>query len=203
MIGICNDCKKERKLVARGFCGGCYKKFRKSKEFEFLDLTKRDIGKRYGRLVVTGVTEKRAKNKGYIVTCKCDCGNTFVTELRYLKDGGTTSCGCYQKECAKKSHDQNIKFDEEHGYFQNTCVHHLKSKISSANTSGVKGVSFSKKYQKWETYISIKGKRYHLGMFKNLDDARKARELAEEKYFNPVLKDFDDFIKSTKEQNKG
>lgn len=55
--------------------------------------------------------------------------------------------------------------------------------ISSSNTSGKKGVSWSKSEGKWKAYISYNHKRIHLGTFIKYEDAVKAREEAEDKYF--------------------
>lgn len=55
--------------------------------------------------------------------------------------------------------------------------------LPSNNTSGIVGVSFNKKYNKYETYITIKYKRKFLGLYDSIEDAIKARKQAEEKYF--------------------
>lgn len=56
-------------------------------------------------------------------------------------------------------------------------------KTSKANTSGYKGVYWSKEKGKWYSKIGYKNKNIHLGYFSNIDDAIKAREEAEIKYF--------------------
>ena len=60
------------------------------------DLT----GERFGRLVV----EHRAENKGSqtMWLCHCDCGKTTIVSAGHLKDGHTTSCGCFHNETMKK-----------------------------------------------------------------------------------------------------
>jgi hypothetical protein len=55
------------------------------------------------------------------------------------------------------------------------------------NKSGVKGVRFNEKRQKWEAYIQVHGSKIHLGRWDKREDAVKARLLAEEKYFEPLL----------------
>lgn len=55
--------------------------------------------------------------------------------------------------------------------------------LLQTNTSGVTGVSFNKKSDKWEAYIGIDNKRIHLGKFNDFEDAVSARKEAEEKYF--------------------
>lgn len=59
---------------------------------KLIDLT----GKRFGRLTVL----ERAPNRGKKVRwlCKCDCGNTAVVYASALKQGDTSSCGCYNVE---------------------------------------------------------------------------------------------------------
>ena len=55
--------------------------------------------------------------------------------------------------------------------------------LPSNNTSGVVGISFNKKYNKYETYITINYKRKSLGLYDSIEDAIKTRKDAEEKYF--------------------
>ena len=56
--------------------------------------------------------------------------------------------------------------------------------LRSDNTSGVTGVSFDKRYDKWAAYINIdKNKRKFLGYFSDKQDAISARLQAEKKYF--------------------
>lgn len=57
------------------------------------------------------------------------------------------------------------------------------SKISTRNKSGIKGVSFDKRSNKWRARIHLNGKDVHLGYFNDVDEAKKARKQAEIKYF--------------------
>lgn len=62
---------------------------------------------------------------------------------------------------------------------QNTMNSHMLKN----NTSGVKGVRFSKDKNKWNAYITFNKKQIHLGYFDLKDEAIAARKKAEEKYF--------------------
>lgn len=53
--------------------------------------------------------------------------------------------------------------------------------IQRKNKTGVKGIS--KNGKRWVASIQVNKKRIYLGIFKNFDDAVKARKQAEEKYF--------------------
>jgi hypothetical protein len=50
-------------------------------------------------------------------------------------------------------------------------------------SSGVAGVSWTKKDKKWRAYITVDKKQIHLGYFDDKHDAIKARLVAEQKYF--------------------
>jgi hypothetical protein len=66
----------------------------------------------------------------------------------------------------------------------------VNSNLRANNSSGVTGVSFSKRQNKWRSYISSNGKRLELGWFKDLEIAVKERLFAEIKYYpdNPPQK---------------
>ena len=57
------------------------------------------IGQKFGRLTVIR-RGKNNKNNMVMWWCKCDCGNPNLKLIEYanLKSGGTTSCGCYNRE---------------------------------------------------------------------------------------------------------
>lgn len=57
------------------------------------DLT----GKRFGKLVVVGLSNERTADRRYIWVCRCDCGNMKNVPSRSLKKGITRSCGCLAK----------------------------------------------------------------------------------------------------------
>jgi len=63
---------------------------------EFIDLT----NKIFGRLTVM----ERVDNNKHGQTrfkCQCICGNTSIVLSRLLRNGTTTSCGCYHDEMSK------------------------------------------------------------------------------------------------------
>jgi hypothetical protein len=52
----------------------------------------------------------------------------------------------------------------------------------SNNTSGVTGVSWNKRTQKWEAHITSNYKKVFLGLFDSIEDATNARLSAKKKY---------------------
>ena len=59
----------------------------------------------------------------------------------------------------------------------------MNKSIRLNNTSGVSGVHFDKRINKWIARIQIEGKRITLGRFNNFDEAVRARKQAEEKHY--------------------
>lgn len=55
--------------------------------------------------------------------------------------------------------------------------------LSKANKSGVTGVCWYARKDKWIAYITVDGKRIHLGYFDDFDEAVKVRHEAEYEYF--------------------
>lgn len=55
------------------------------------------------------------------------------------------------------------------------------AKLKSTNTSGVKGVNWCKKYMRWHGRVSFKGKRHHVGYFKDKDECVNAVKKLREK----------------------
>jgi hypothetical protein len=88
-----------------------------------------------------------------------------------------------------KSHSID-RINNNDGYYKENCRWtDIKTQANNKrpmkkpidNTSGYKGIDFSKKNNKWRARI-YKGKEIHLGLFDNIEDAIKARELAEKEF---------------------
>lgn len=67
--------------------------------------SKNYIGDRFGRLIVIeqyyAPRGKNSKNSLWF-TLKCDCGDVVDRVSSYIKNGHTTSCGCYQRDVVKE-----------------------------------------------------------------------------------------------------
>ncbi|TPE70688.1 AP2 domain-containing protein [Halalkalibacterium halodurans] len=140
---------------------------------------KSEVGKRFGKLFVIEELTERAKDGRKQYKCRCDCGNVITTKGVYLRQGDTLSCGC-----VKINIMQNGK---NRGKIDNTNIYSLKKKIQKNNTSGAKGVSYSRTLNKWVAYININKRKINLGAYAKKEDAIKARLDAEEKYHKPYL----------------
>lgn len=80
------------------------------------------------------------------------------------------------------------RIDNNKGYFKDNCkwatrIEQARNcRIYKNNKTGVCGISWNKQYQKYHVRIMINYKKYHIGYFKFLEDAKAARIVAEQKY---------------------
>lgn len=140
------------------------------------------MGRRYGKLTVTGATEQR-KNGYTVWLCRCGCGNETIVGQMPLQSGKTKSCGCLQSE----TYRDNLKLVD------GTSVTMLETTMDrriANNTSGHTGVYLDKKRGKWVAQITFKGKTHYLGSYAEKQEAVKARRRGEEEFFEPFLVEF-------------
>ena len=75
--------------------------------------------------------------------------------------------------------------DPDKGYSKDNCrwasasLQARNQRVSKRSKSGVSGVTFHSKHQKWQADITFKGKQTYLGLFENKEDAISARKNAE------------------------
>lgn len=146
------------------------------------------LGHKFGRLTPVKLIGSRNKNMLYL--CKCDCGGEIKATAKDLKYGSVTSCGCKNREHLKNA-DR-----EAWGFVDGTNKRTFENETMWINnTSGVRGVSWSRSNNGWYAYIRYKGKSYSLGTFKELHLAAYVRKEAEK----AVLEDrFEEWIKEYK-----
>jgi hypothetical protein len=77
-------------------------------------------------------------------------------------------CVDHKNNDRTNNHISNLRFATSKENNQNR-------KLSSKNTSNIKGVHFDKRRKKWRARIMIDGISVHIGYFDNLEDARTAR----------------------------
>lgn len=101
------DCGKEKTVDTASLKSGKTKScgcLNLEKAIERIKGKKRNaipmIGKRFGRLVVLSEVESSKREKRYL--CQCDCGNKREAFGTLLRKGVVRSCGCLQRETARK-----------------------------------------------------------------------------------------------------
>lgn len=146
-------------------------------------------GKRFGGLTVIGRSDKRAargKRTVPLWECRCDCGAITYKATDTLNNDEYSSC----QKCAGKY--AAAKAREGAGFFEGTQISKIKDMSpTAANTSGVRGVYFDKRQNKWRARLRFKGKIMSFGSFSRFEDAVFARKMAEKEYFGTFLEEND------------
>lgn len=183
------DCGREKEFnksnIKRGLarsCGSCVRKHTRR------DLIKDVTGQRFGKLVVL-------KELGYRrVLCRCDCGNVKEINKSHLLNGDIISCGCELKKTAIKSRAPKL--------YKGTDINKLKAnKATSRSTTGIRGVSYSTRREKYRANIGFRGQKFELGYFDTIEEAAKARKAAEERLYKPLIEEWRN--KDAGQQKKG
>lgn len=174
------DCGTEKEFiksnVKRGLtksCGSCVRRHTRR------DLIKNMTGKRFGKLVVL-------KELGYRrVLCRCDCGNIKEINKSHLLSGDVISCGCELKKTAIKSREPKL--------YRGTDINMLKNKKpTSRSHTGIRGVSYDKRREKYRANIGFRGQKFELGYFDTIEEAAAARKAAEERLYKPLIEEWEE-----------
>ena len=140
-------------------------------------------GRKYHFLTALYPLKERSEKGEVIWRCRCDCGNEINVTYNELVYSNLRSCGCKKKAHALRMQEFLTRADQ-------TSIDRLRSKnLSSANSSGVKGVYFHK--GKWIAKIVFQYKQYHLGRFATKEEAIEARLEGERLLFDGVVAHYD------------
>ena len=200
------SCGKEKEVknwyLKNGGSKSCgHTRVNRSNKTKYAKTDSRVLGKTFGELTPL----KRVNTSGRArYLCKCSCGREVVVYAVNLEHGRQKSCGDRihmtdeHKENFVKAGEENIK-DKQ---VEDTNLYNLTSKPTKRSTTGVRGVTLDKKTGHYRASINFQKKFIHLGTFKTLDEAKKARKEAEDKYFKPMLDKYKDKFKDGKNDKK-
>lgn len=183
------DCGNEKWIrsdgIKRGFqtsCG-CLKE---KNWFSRKDVT----GQRFGQL--TAISCEGVGDDGIALwKCKCDCGNIIVVSKSMLRGNNKKSCGCLLLKSRLDNANKAYESNKENNWVEGTSLLKIKSKkLLKNNKSGIKGVSWDSKREKWIAQITFKGKNHNLGRYDKIENAVKARKEAELKLFKPIIEKY-------------
>jgi hypothetical protein len=109
----------------------------------FKKITQIKVGDMFGRPTVVEELAERSKHGDRILHCKCECGNYRKVLRGNLKNGNSTSCGCYGREkktkppgirswvrlydrCRNNANQRNITFSINFDQFINMATQDCK-----------------------------------------------------------------------------
>lgn len=150
-------------------------------------MKKRDDlkGQHIGHLTVLERSDKRGvrgKRTVPLWKCQCDCGAIIYKATDTLTSSKTNMCEkCAEKHRVKRMH-------ESAGFVDGTQVSRFTKKDRPANAaSGVRGVYYEPRAQKWRARIKFKGKLMTIGTFDTIEQAAEARKDAEKELLEPYM----------------
>ncbi len=141
-------------------------------------------GQVFGRLTVTAYAGQ--KNTDSTWRCRCTCGGETVVRRRALITGDTISCGCAKKEQDSINLQKGREHVEENLLVGGTFISILDRKPTKGRDLP-KGVTFRRKRKVYEARIMLKDVHYFIGTYKDVATAERARKIAEEILYKPVL----------------
>ena len=151
-------------------------------------LKRRELtGQHIGQLTVLGRSDRtapRGKRRVPLWKCRCDCGAITYKATDILTNDAQNSCA----QCAAMHASKLAR--EAAGYVGGTQISRIKDmKLTAANSSGVRGVYFEKRSNKWRARLRFQGRIMNFGSYERFEDAVAARKAAEEEYFGTFLKE--------------
>lgn len=121
---------------------------------------------KYGRLTIITEAPKDKYGKR-CVRCLCDCGNEVpVVNLRSLKTGNTTSCGCYRLEVARRANRTHGKTRTQiYNTWRGMKDRCTNPKATNYSNYGGRGISLCEQWESFETFYQwAKGNGYQPGL---------------------------------------
>ena len=117
--------------------------------------------------------------KGYVMTVMyINCVRTTVYLHRFVM-----GCWTYTQDVDHKSGNRLDNRKSELRLVSRLVQQINRHKHHSSNRSGIRGVAWYSRAQKWRARIKFGGKSIHLGLFDTKDAAIDARRNAEKQYF--------------------
>lgn len=123
------------------------------------------IGQTFNRLTVLRPSTKRHKHRGPFWICQCICGNECTVRSDGLRNGHAKSCGCLQRETAKKLASEKILHgDSRRGKRSKEFRSYCSAKDRCTNPKdtswpryGGRGIKFL--FTSFEEFLSCIGRR--------------------------------------------
>lgn len=146
-------------------------------------------GQRFDHLVVLRRSDRYVmisnQKRKYMWECRCDCGEVVYRLSEKMRLG--KNCAC--KTCLGKAAASAMY--ESAGFVEGTQLSKITSAKANANSSsGVRGVRYNRRSGKWRATLRFQRKDYYLGEYTNIEEAIKARQQAEERYYAPILEKY-------------
>ena len=144
-------------------------------------------GKKFNRLTALYLLDERDDKGSALWHCRCDCGNEVNVSYNTLLYSDIQSCGCQKKEHDKMMQSFLTRVD-------GTSLDMIRSKkLPSDKTTGYKGVYRIR--GKYVAKIVFQKKQYHLGAYRDIEEAAEVRRKAESVLFDELVDYYGEYRK--------
>lgn len=118
------------------------------------------VGAKFGRWTVVDPDVGRSKSGNRLVRCKCDCGNEGDVIAAKLKNGWSTSCGCFSADNQRELH---VKHGLSKTPTYNTWVK-MRDRCQNQNCAkyadyGGRGITVCDRWQVFENFLADMGEK--------------------------------------------
>lgn len=120
---------------------------------------------------------------------RCSCGNEIICTLATVKVGKIQSCGHVLQEMARTRIDKNGENVLE--FYDGTMITRLRNIVKSPNVYGIRKFSLANGGYRYTARIILRKKTIYLGSFHDYESAVKARREAEQKYYLPIIEEWE------------
>ena len=109
-------------------------------------------GQQFGRLTVLGLAQRHDGKNAYWL-CRCSCGNPLIKEVQggTLRNGRTLSCGCLQRETARKHGMEGTRI---YGVWADMKQRCQNPKHAAFADYGGRGISVCERWQSFENFFA-------------------------------------------------
>jgi hypothetical protein len=117
------------------------------------------VGRRFGKLTVLGLAERRGVRGKRNWLCRCECGRQNAVAGNSLRKGNTKSCGSCRPHAFKHGHStKTVKTPTYHSW------HAMKKRCSSSTRGRApcyadKGISFDPRWKDFNIFLADMGER--------------------------------------------
>lgn len=155
------DCGVEKIVLANKFRVGGHT----SCGCKATNIPKDMTGLKFGFLTVIERAETTSKSRAHFWRAICKCGNTTVVAGAKLRNGHTTSCGCYaviSATCANLKH--GMSDTPEYDVWSNMWQRCTNPKHIGWGYYGARGIAVCERWKKFENFIADMGRRPHYSL---------------------------------------
>lgn len=122
-------------------------------------MVKDITGQEFGRLTAVEQAGLDKKQRA-LWLCRCECGNELIVSGYNLRNGHTQSCGCLQKELARKLNTTHgMSLSPEYGVWSGMLKRCENPKAPSYKRYGGRGIAVCAEWHSFENFYRDMGPR--------------------------------------------